>query len=635
MKFLPVIIVLTALNIYAQNEDTTSADTVKTLPDTLIITEQDTLYTDTTLTVQQYIPPDTLSPVYQKPFYAESFFINKSTIDFLDYRYTGDLFFPSAPAFLKDRGFIGQPNELILYGTSNNAYLDDGVLLNNRYSFLYDLNFVQNENIDSIEVLPLPRGFLYGPEMYSAAVNIISKDFLSPRPYTRIKYYEGPDGEAFVDAIFSSLFYNRFNFHLDVTNRKFDSLFTNSDFSMWQVKAQIKYLLSNSINLIGSYSLVSSDLGLNGGIDADSILNLTNDINSVLYEPLTAPVVNPSLRQETNHNKFRLKALGSFGSFRSDLNLYYNSEKEDYSGIPSDDEINNFIWGASLKQSYMPSPMKLEINSVYESRELKHYFIDTSTGFLRQKYDYSIFSVSPLASLYLLDSVIIPSVFYKYSKNFEDNSSANYGFGADVTLKIFRILKFYFGFSSFDLLNQVKTDVYEFGASVNYNQLFADIRLYSRTNSVSFFELHSNGFIMPVSSPVVTGDIKGLALSLKYDFWKLGLEGKFIFNDFDENRFLPAGEVKTHIAGGVFYKDKLFNNNLKLKTGFAVKYYEFESGRNKSAFQLDFTVAGKIQDAAIVYFSWENLFNKQYYIVPYYPMRERGIRFGLSWELFN
>jgi len=74
---------------------------------------------------------------------------------------------------------------------------------------------------------------------------------------------------------------------------------------------------------------------------------------------------------------------------------------------------------------------------------------------------------------------------------------------------------------------------------------------------------------------------------------------------------------------------------MSLKTGFVLKYYDFESENFESAYQVDFTIAGIIQKVAIVYFSWENLFDKQYFIVPYYPMRERGIRFGLAWEMFN
>jgi outer membrane cobalamin receptor len=58
-------------------------------------------------------------------------------------------------------------------------------------------------------------------------------------------------------------------------------------------------------------------------------------------------------------------------------------------------------------------------------------------------------------------------------------------------------------------------------------------------------------------------------------------------------------------------------------------------GEVNSNYKLDFTAAGEIQKVAIVYFSWENLFDNSYYIIPYYPMFRRGIRFGLAWELFN
>jgi hypothetical protein len=50
---------------------------------------------------------------------------------------------------------------------------------------------------------------------------------------------------------------------------------------------------------------------------------------------------------------------------------------------------------------------------------------------------------------------------------------------------------------------------------------------------------------------------------------------------------------------------------------------------------IDFTLSGEIQKAAIVYFTWENLFDWKYYITPYYPMQQRNMRFGIAWEIFN
>jgi len=102
----------------------------------------------------------------------------------------------------------------------------------------------------------------------------------------------------------------------------------------------------------------------------------------------------------------------------------------------------------------------------------------------------------------------------------------------------------------------------------------------------------------------------------------------------------------------LFFNSILFDSSLYLKTGFTFKYqssqkyfqYDFYNSRVyfyvnekdlSSNNQLDFFLAGRIQGRAILYFIWENLFDEQYYITPYYPMPARGIRFGVSWELYN
>jgi hypothetical protein len=92
-------------------------------------------------------------------------------------------------------------------------------------------------------------------------------------------------------------------------------------------------------------------------------------------------------------------------------------------------------------------------------------------------------------------------------------------------------------------------------------------------------------------------------------------------------------------TGGIYLNDWFFEDNLLLKSGF-IFYY---TGKFKSYIttnvdpsnRLDFSLTGEIKKVAIVYFTWENLFNNQYFITPYYPMPERSIRFGVAWELFN
>ena len=631
MKFFLPIFFFISLNLFAQQTDITTIDSTKIFSDSLSTVSTDSLAADTT----KYAPADTLYPLYQKPFYNGSFFINRETINKLDYRYTGDLFSPAGFTLLKDKGLIGQPNELTIYGNGfgTTGFFSNGILYNNRYTSILNLNFIQNEIIDSIEVLPLPRGFLYGPDNYIASANFIERDFLSPVPYSRIKYYEGPNGEAFFDGIFNTSFFKRLNLTLDITNRKFDSTYTNSNFSIWQAEFRLKYFLSNEINLIGSYSLVSSDLGINGGVDVDSVAKITNDINSVLYEPLSAPVVYSSLKQQVKLDKFGLRMLGKFNNFNTDLNFYYHSAKENYSGISSKDEIKDFSGGAALRESYSRESLHFEINSVFERRESRYYYIDALAGVHNIKNNYNVFSVSPVVSMYFLDSTIVPSVFYK-SINYSDIGKSYNGFGGDVTVRLLNMLRVYAGISSFDFFG-LETDVYEIGARVNYESLFANITMYNKNNSTSVYKVFSNTLMPSFNLLESTGNFTGFALNLNYDFWKLRLEEGLNYNSHKGDQNALASEIKTHINSGLFYKDTLFNSDLDLKTGFVLNYYDFESSDFKSASQIDFTLAGTIRKVAIVYFSWENLLNEKYFIVPYYPMRERGIRFGIAWELFN
>ena len=113
------------------------------------------------------------------------------------------------------------------------------------------------------------------------------------------------------------------------------------------------------------------------------------------------------------------------------------------------------------------------------------------------------------------------------------------------------------------------------------------------------------------------------------------------------------------LSGGIFFIDTLFNSNLYLKTGLSIKsfgtryytYIDFEKyitsslpfnstasyihNRINPSTQIDFFLTGQIQKNATIYFVFENILNTKYYLVQYYPMYERGMRFGIAWEFFN
>ena len=224
IKQLSVLILLSALS-YPQNGDSLTIQNIQANLDSTITSITDTVSVTDTMRTTETAQKDTLVPIQVVPLTDVSTIINKRTFLFDNYRYTGDLLRSFSFNFIKDLGFVGYPHESFIYGVGNNAisYMQDGVLMNNRYTNSLDLNFVQSEDIDSIEIVPSPRGFLYGPYNNPVTVNFITRDFISSKPYSRIKYYEGPDGEGMIDGKFSAKLANRWNLSFQLTNRSKDS----------------------------------------------------------------------------------------------------------------------------------------------------------------------------------------------------------------------------------------------------------------------------------------------------------------------------------------------------------------------------------------------------------------------------
>ncbi len=647
MKFL-LIFLITILNLFPQSFDSTRIKNKLFLTDSTKQFSKDSVTIVDSLKEKKLTTPDTLTPIYQKPFFNYNDFINRRTIKFLNYRYAGDFFSTINLSFTRDYGFIGQPNEIMLYGVGYDgiSYLENGILKNNRLQNYFDLNNLQTESIDSVEEIPSPRGFLYGTINNPVSINFITKDFISKQPYSRIKYYQGPSGEAMIDAIFNEKIYKKFNLFFDITNRKYDttSSYTNSAFSTWQAKLQLKYFLSDKVNLIGTYEFVHSLVGLNGGVNTSLVPTLSPD---TLYNGFLAPVNYPNSNQSYKNHFFNLRLLSKyFENGYTDLNFYYNfdytelNQPQDSTYIKTVDK--NKTYGFSLRQDYHQNIFDFQLIGNYESANLKYYsLVDNNLDYI--PVNYQNLSASIIASANILDSSLVPSVFYKFQhgSGFENISAANgtnNGFGADLSYKYSDSTKFYIGFSFYKNGAQTNfTQSYEAGVSAEFENVFADVKVFKRIN---YFQPQIN---LPQLFPLFyqekySNDLTGIGANLNFYFWKISFETQISYYASRNSSELLFLFPKINFTGGIFYKNILFNENLDLKTGFVFDY----TGKRSSSFgdlnsvsKLDFTAAGEIQKVAMVYFTWENLLDNTYYIIPYYPMPRRGIRFGIAWELFN
>jgi hypothetical protein len=657
-KYLLLLFLLLSVPLYAQTNDTiriiTPADTLNedilSAADSIALSDTLGLLSDS---LNILVFADTIRPIYQRPLYGNSIFINREQFTRRTFSYTGDIFSVTPFFFDVSPGLAGHPANMLIYGTGSSltSFLVNGINYNDYSGTPFDLNRVQEEYIDSAEVIPLPRGFLYGAFNNPAAVNFIGRDFISVAPYTKIKYYEGPYGEGFIDGMFNSIITGRMNLFVEVTNRKADQRFLNTDYGRWNARIQLKYLLNNNINFLSGYDYSNTYGGAPGGINIFNLDLQNNDFYDALYSEIGATVVYPNFRFNTSTNSVFLKSLGSFGNFSfTDFTLYYRFNRIELNQPANiennlDNMFRNKISGLSVNQHFNRSIFNLNLIGSLERVEVDNYqgFSGSRTF---NNLNFTNLSLAGIFSVSLFDSLLHPSAFYKVSRERYFTTDEHSGFGADISARINEFTTLYAGYSEtqnrFTLNNM---EIIQTG--IRYSNIFfkTSVNLFSRKGKIIF---NPPDTIMNFNSHYFyPGNTAGVSIDLNIHISRVQLEGKVDY--YRENNNAPAYILPDiYAAGGLYYRDSLFSGNLDLKTGFNLFYYgrrninltpaQFAIFRSNTAgpdLRLDFFISGEIQNRAIVFFTLENLLNTRYFIIPFYPMPPAGVRFGVNWELFN
>lgn len=625
---------------------------VKIFPDTTFIQPDSLLSMDSLLTKAK---PDSIVPIYSRGLTEKSFILKNDELVKLEYQYTGNYFKLFPFSFIKDLGFTGQPNETFLYGVGDNSisYLMDGISINDRYSNSLNLNLIQSEDVDSIEIVPLPRGFLYGAYSNPVSVNFITKDFVSIQPYTRIRFYQGANRDMMFDGSFNAIIMKKLIGSFDITNRIFDGTYDNTDYSIWQGKVKLKYLLSNAVNIIASYSYNDYNAGYSGGVDVDSIRSTTENVDDVLYDFRAAPMVYPNGELKTLTHLPRLRFLIKPTEWmRSDASIFFIFNRYEKNTSASEYSENK-TYGLNVRNDFDYSIFKFQLNVDYERRDIYssssfyNSIVPVPLNLYQNQLDADLFSASGILSANLDDGTFIPSIYYKtstYYKNYSqpmdyNDDRTSYGMGVDLLFKIESNFGLYLGTSILKPYSSSEQEygLIEFGTKYQNEFVFADLKYFYNEYNYGFY--FDTG--LDINDYIKFGYLNGLGLNLKFSYWKLLLESNSSYYFSIDNRLIGVPDFQTQT--GLYYTSKLFNDNLDLKTGFVFYYtgknsvYTYEQGvlEVPSSNKLDFTLAGEIQKTAIIYFLWQNLLGNNYYITPYYPMPSRSIRFGVAWEMFN
>ena len=577
----------------------------------------------------------------------------------------------------RDQQSAGQYNALNARGADWRAVavLRNGRLMNDPASGVYNPFHVSVDDLAAAEMISGSRAFVYALNSTGATVNLINRTFFSSRPYTRMAYIQGPYEYAFTDGIYSQNILRALNLHVGFQGQSTAGRLANSAHRAWNFRTRLTYQFADDFSATLSEYYSGTKTYMNGGLKST-----TTDPTV----PAASAIVNTDSYEKLTRHDVDLTLAGRLIGDSADvttLTLYYSHNLREYrdeelgsspNGVYVVADHRSSWMGAQFQQLYSGGPQKLSLGAGLEIRQIEG---SPTLGRRRNV----IGHVRAVEELYLLPSTRL-GLFGRYDRYLNED---HFGAGADARVTVLEGLSALAGFSvskrlpTYSELFWTDPDVSRGGGigaerhavaeagleyrpspltEVSLTYGVRDIQhpiLLTGTGSASGQAATGHGALYPgfmiSTGPGVTTQTLEAALSVQV--WYLLLEGTCLWTiqqkDGGED---PDLYPELAARGGIYFRANLFNGSLDLKTGFrgafqsdaggayfdqvSLSYPENPGVRAPGGASVDFILNAGIGDA-VVYFTWENLTDGLWYRTPYYPIRDRGIRFGLAWEFLD
>ena len=385
--------------------------------------------------------------VYNQPYLGKAnsgSTISSDEISGMDYRFTGDILKQLPFGYLQELGLTGQPSELMMYGLGNGniSHNVNGLQKNNRWKSSLNPYYIQTELIDSLEVVPLTSGFLYNSMNNPVQINYITRSGITQRPYSRIRFYQATNEEGQLDILFNAPVFKKIYARVQVTNTAIDPLGNrtdpefNNDFSLWNVESDVRYLMSDKINVMGSYNHVKGKIGLFGGVAKNSDMYDVNQAD-FLYSNRFKRVTRNDFSLSVNAEFIKDSPLNISAYYQHNLQEYWSNRDSSIAGFPGFDRDTKYkTYGIYGRQLLRYGIFDLDLIGNYEHTNYESDLFGSIGGD-------NMLSAASRLSLNLFGT-LKPS-FYVKTSNYR---KVQYnGFGGEGILEINSTLKFSGGVS--------------------------------------------------------------------------------------------------------------------------------------------------------------------------------------------
>lgn len=582
--------------------------------------------------------------------------------------------FRSLPGFtLLSPEVEGQYAELFARGVDARSvgFLANGRTTQDPVSGIMNPYAIQWMDLDHLEIITGPRSILYGLNCQGAAVNLVAKDFNANRPYSRIAYAEGPANFSYSDGTLVQNISRRLNVNLGFQHLSSDGVYPNSLHDQWNIRGRVRYNLSVNFALMFSGQYLSTQTGLNGGIDPVSSGSI------LAFRPLQAVMVNTDAYEKLTRGDLDATLAGRWldSTMTLRVSLYTTHLLREYrdeenrrlpNGIDvrSDQEVR---WsGLTARHEWASGGLSFLAGALAEKTD-----VQASPNLGRRNESHT--AVWAKADVDIL-SALRAAVFGRMERLY---GMAAAGVGGDCAWSGAEGIALFAGIS---LSGRIPNLFERFWAdsgvarfqpggleSERHTHLEAGIEAHP-SSAVSmrttFFHRIIKNPIDLLEGPASAGfpgieisqgsgsrTITGLDASLSVQLWHLLLEGSGTYLASVSGGEAPPERLpKISARGGLYLRGNFFDGDLDLKTGvrgtlssmYAGDRFNGETlmwgaspGTSIGAWsRLDFVLTARLGDARID-FLWENLTNVQAFPARYYAIPDRGIWFRIGWEFVN
>jgi outer membrane cobalamin receptor len=596
--------------------------------------------------------------------------LTKNDLNWLDYRYLGGILETIPGVYVREQFSEGQYSQLNIRGQDwrSIAITANGRLMNDPTSGIYNLFYFTPEYADRIEVITGPRAFLYGLNASGGVVNLVTKNYNSNRPFTKINYSESAYGYQFSDGTFSQNISRKVNFTFGFQHQGTDGRYPNTADDRWNMRVKVRYNPLKKFNIIVSEYLTHTETNLNGGVNP-SIARTAN-----AFDPLFATVRNTDSYEKVGRHDVDLSFVGTFFQDTTNVSmvtLYYSSNLREYRDEENRLNPNGIFIQSDHRSSWRGFVFTQNIDTRFQrfsfgsNAEIRKIEGSPNIGQRRNVIN------SAWAKEELLPGGALTIAGYgRYDRYLGEN---HYGVGADASLALEENITLFGGLSvskrvptyqelywrdstvsrSGDLVPETHRQL-EIGAQLNPGEsLNLRVAFFHRRveNAIGLFS-YGSGVIFPgvLFSNVGTVTATGAEGKFAARLWVLYIDGVATYivrnSGGARDRHLPDFSGN----GGIYFWKELFSGDLNLKVGLrgrvvtsqeptafnpeVVAYVQQPGAAFWRGSSVDFFLIARIGDAYI-HLMWDNLTNAEYYVTPYYPVIDRAFRLKISWEFLN